>query len=138
MGRQELKSVLLDTHAWAWSLTGDARLSNGAERLLEQAEAVFVSPISFYEIGQKVRGGKWPEMEPFLDRLTDLVEEQGGRVAALVPEICLRAATMAWGHRDPFDRILAATASYHGLPLISADAAFDDLMGHQGWIARLW
>lgn len=133
-----MKAVLLDTHAWAWSLSGDERLSEKAIAMIEQAEGVFVSPITFFEIGQKVRIGKWPEMEPFVPRLANLLGEQGGRIAALAPEICLQAAVMDWTHRDPFDRILAATAISLDMPLISADSAFDGLADHQGWIARLW
>lgn len=52
--------------------------------------------------------------------------------------ICLTAAMMDWTHRDPFDRFLAATAMQNGIPLISADAIFDNLVGNQLWIARFW
>lgn len=127
-----MRAVLLDTHAWAWSLTGDGRLSAKAREAIEQTQAVLVSPITFFEIGQKVRLGKWPEMEPFLNRLTSLLEEQGGGVAELDPTICLQAATMPWPHRDPFDRLLAATALHNSLPLVSADIVFD------GIVSRLW
>lgn len=133
-----MKSVLLDTHTWAWTLTGDSRLSSRAITLIEQAESVFVSPITFFEIGQKVRVGKWPGMEPFTDQLENLLQEQGGRVAALTPTICLHAAMMDWLHRDPFDRLLASTAIDFEMPLISADTAFDNLADQKGWIARLW
>lgn len=57
-----------------------------------------------------------------------------GRVAALVPEVCLKGATLAWEHRDPFDRLLAATTLALGIPLISADEVFDTLPD----ISRLW
>ena len=127
-----MKAVLLDTHAWAWSLTGDSRLSPNAAAAITRAETVFVSPISFFEIGQKVRFGKWPEMTPLVDRLPSLLEEQGGSVAGLDPQICLAAATMAWLHRDPFDRLLAATAARHDVPLVSADVVFD------GVVLRVW
>nr|WP_246300010.1 type II toxin-antitoxin system VapC family toxin [Sinorhizobium psoraleae] len=95
---------------------------------------VFVSPISFFEIGQKVRIGKWPEMGPFVNDLPSLLEQQGGRVAALAPEICLKGATLAWEHRDPFDRLLAASALDLGMPLISADQVFETLPA----VSRLW
>lgn len=129
-----MTAVLLDTHAWAWSLTGDLRLSTKATALITEADSVFVSPISFFEIGQKVRIGKWPEMEPFVNDLPSLLAEQGGRVAALAPEVCLKGATLAWEHRDPFDRLLAATTLALGMPLISADEIFDTLPD----ISRLW
>ncbi|MGN7735914.1 type II toxin-antitoxin system VapC family toxin [Ensifer sp. 22564] len=129
-----MTAVLLDSHAWAWSLTGDMRLSTKATALITEADSVFVSPISFFEIGQKVRIGKWPEMEPFINDLPSLLAEQGGRVAALAPEVCLKGATLAWEHRDPFDRLLAATTLALGIPLISADEVFDTLPD----ISRLW
>jgi len=133
-----VNTLLLDTHAWAWSLTGDDRLSAKAVALIEKAETILVSPISLFEIGQNVRLGKWPEMEPFLERLSDLLQEQGGITAALTPDICLSAAMMDWQHRDPFDRLLAATAMQNGIPIISADVVFDELRGNELWIARFW
>ncbi|EJC80363.1 hypothetical protein Rleg4DRAFT_1986 [Rhizobium leguminosarum bv. trifolii WSM2297] len=133
-----MNSLLLDTHAWAWSLTDDKRLSAKAIALIEKAETILVSPISLFEIGQKVRLGKWPEMEPFVGRLAELLQEQGAIAAALTPEVCLAAAKMDWAHRDPFDRLLAATAMQNGMPIISADSIFDELVGNQLWIARFW
>jgi PIN domain nuclease of toxin-antitoxin system len=127
-------AVLLDTHAWVWSLTGDARLSAKAAALITQADSVLVSPISFFEIGQKVRIGKWPEMEPFVNDLPNLLVEQGGRVAALAPAICAKGATLIWEHRDPFDRLIAASALELGIPLISADEVFDTLSA----LNRFW
>ncbi|MCA1493824.1 type II toxin-antitoxin system VapC family toxin [Sinorhizobium alkalisoli] len=129
-----MTAILLDTHAWAWSLTGDSRLSAKATALITAADSVFVSPISFFEIGQKVRIGKWPEMASFVTDLPSLLEEQGGRVTALAPEICLKGATLAWEHRDPFDRLLAVSAIDLGMPLISADVVFDTLPA----VTRLW
>ncbi len=133
-----MRSVLLDTHAWAWSLTGDARLSDAATQALTEAEAVFVSAISLYEIGQKVRLGKWPEMAPFLPRLIDLAGEQGAQLLALSAEASLLASTLAWDHRDPFDRLIGASALQSGLALVSADTVFDALSREPRWPGRLW
>jgi PIN domain nuclease of toxin-antitoxin system len=127
-----VKAVLLDTHVWAWTLSERERLSDKARTTIAQAQTVLLSPVSFFEIGQKVRLGKWPAMEPFIPRLIGILEEQGGSIVELTPTICLRAATMDWPHRDPFDRLLAASAAHHDLPLISADAVFD------GVVTRLW
>jgi PIN domain nuclease of toxin-antitoxin system len=44
------------------------------------------------------------------------------------------AGSLDWPHRDPFDRLLAATALINGWPLISADPAFDRLTG----LRRVW
>ena len=127
-----MTSVLLDTHAWAWSLAGDDRLSSRALAAIQDADNVFVSPITFFEIAQKVRLGKWPEMVTFIDQLPSLLQSQGGVVAAFGPQICLDAGMMDWAHRDPFDRLLAATARQSNHLLVSADAAFD------GVVTRVW
>ena len=130
--------VLLDTHAWAWSLNDDVRLTETARHALATADLVYISPISLFEIGQKVRIGKWPEMAVHLAQLPSLIAAQGAKTAAASPEVCLLAATLPWLHRDPFDRLLAATALHFGLHLISADGVFDELQKTQGWKRRIW
>jgi len=127
-----VKSILLDTHAWAWSLIGDSRLSEAALAAIDRAEIVLVSPISFFEIAQKVKRGQWPEMEPFVNHLGEVLTEQGGSVAPLEASISVDAAMMDWDHPDAIDRLIAATALYYGLPLVSADVIFD------GKVPRIW
>jgi PIN domain nuclease of toxin-antitoxin system len=127
-----VKALLLDTHAWALTLSGVDRLSDVALDAIDRAETLFVSPASFFEIGQKVQLGEWPEMYPYVHQLAALLEAQGGMVAALEPSICIDAAMMEWNHRDPFDRLIAATARYYALPLVSADSVFD------GTVPRVW
>jgi PIN domain nuclease of toxin-antitoxin system len=73
-----LSAILLDTHAWAWSLTGDERLSEKAVAAILDANSVLVSPISFCEIGQKVRIG-WPQMAPYLEDLPAWRSRAAGR-----------------------------------------------------------
>lgn len=119
-------------------MTADIRLSAAATVAMEQAETVSISAISLFEIGQKVRLGKWPEMRPFLSRLIVLADRQGGRLVELSAEASLLAATLEWTHRDPFDRIIGATAITRGLTLISADTAFDALAAEPKWPGRVW
>jgi PIN domain nuclease of toxin-antitoxin system len=133
-----LSALLLDTHAWAWLMMRSPRLSRRSIEEVGSAREVFVSPISFFEIGQKVRFGKWPEMAPFASRLSELLLQQGGRIATLTDEICLRAGTLAWVHRDPFDRIIVATAMISNLKRLSADPVFDSLEPHAARPARVW
>lgn len=91
-----------------------------------------VSPISFFAIGQKVRLGKWPQMEPYIDQLDRLLEQRRGPVAGLDSAICLNAATMAWSHGDPFDRLLAATALRRDIRSSRPTPCSTE------WVARLW
>lgn len=117
--------MLLDTHAIAWALRDDPALSEGARRAIAGADAVLVSPISLYEIGQKVRLGSWPEMAPHVETLPERLAEDGALVAPLTPQIALHASLMDWDHRDPFDRLLAATAESTATAFVSRDIAFD-------------
>jgi PIN domain nuclease of toxin-antitoxin system len=127
-------AVLLDTHTWAWTITADKKLSKAATEALALADAVTISPISIFEIGQKVRLRKWPEMAHFEAALPDLLAGQVVSIVAVTPEIALRASLLDWPHRDPFDRILAATALAGDMDLISADTVFDALPD----LRRIW
>ncbi|MBC7636763.1 MAG: type II toxin-antitoxin system VapC family toxin, partial [Acetobacteraceae bacterium] len=89
---------------------------------------VLVSPISFFEIVQSVRLGKWPEMAPFVPNPPAVLERQGGGIAGLDQRICLRVAIMDWTHRDSFGRLLAATAEQCNVAIISTDTVFDGVV----------
>ena len=54
-------------------------------------------------------------------------------MAAITPEIALRAGRLQGEHRDPFDRIIAAHALADDIPVISADAKLDAF-----GVRRLW
>ena len=126
--------ILLDTHAWAWSMLKDPRLSPAARQVLDGVHDIAISPISVFEIGQKVRLGKWPEMVPFAMKLETYVEWQEAEVAPVTLAIADFAARLNWMHRDPFDRMIAATALVNGWSLLSADSAFDSL----NTLRRIW
>jgi PIN domain nuclease of toxin-antitoxin system len=109
----------------------DPRLSEVARHAIESTGMVYVSPISFYEIAQKVRLGKWPQMEPYVEALPGLLVEQGGYAARFDPAVCTLAGTLDWAHRDPFDRLIAATAILDRLTLVSVDLALCGAYGEK-------
>ena len=132
MGGARLTTLLLDTHVWAWSLTNDQRISDRARAKMVEAQTILVSAISFFEIAQKARLGKWPEMAPYVERLPALLASQRGVAASVEAADCLMAGTMEWPHRDPFDRLLAASALRRRIPIVSADPVFDAVL------TRVW
>ncbi len=102
----------------------DVVIAKGSQRAaVTTADVVYLSPISFFEIGQKVRTGRWAEMEAHVESLPDILRNQGGVLAPFSPEICLKASLMDWEHRDPFDRLILATAEIMQVPLVSKDSA---------------
>ena len=57
-----MKSVLLDTHAWAWTLTGGSHLSKRARASIKRAQTILVSPISFSRSASRyasANGRRW-------------------------------------------------------------------------------
>ena len=130
-----MSAVLLDTHAWIWSLMDPSRLHDRAQAVIRAADSVHVSPISVYEIVREAQLGKWPEIVPHLGALV----ADGQTVSApLTRGIAARAGTLRWAHRDPFDRLIAATAIELSHALVSKDVAFDALEGTAGWQGRVW
>lgn len=119
--------VLMDTHVWVWSFLTPSRVSPIAIEAISDAHTVLVSPVSFFEITQKVRLGKWPEMKNRAGDLQSIMQVQNSSEAPLHSEICELGGRIEWPHRDPFDRLIAATALHLGIPLVSKDPAFASL-----------
>lgn len=126
--------LLLDTHALLWFLTGAPALSKAAQACIEDgANAVWVSPASYWEIAIKISLGKYRLPEP----LADFMERELGRNDLAILPITLRHAarvsTLPFHHRDPFDRLIVAQSLEESLTLVSADSAMDAYGTHRLW-----
>ena len=130
-----LNSLIVDTHVLAWVFKHRRRLSQEAIACLELTEEVIVSSASLYEIAYKVQLGKWEEMRSAVPSLVSEIESRSYAIRSLDAAIMLTAGRLDWPHRDPFDRMIAATAIALDLPLLSADAAFDTCPAP---IRRIW
>jgi PIN domain nuclease of toxin-antitoxin system len=133
-----MTAVLLDTRTWVWSILDMPDIDPAAKAAIADAQTVYVPPCSFHEITQKHRSGKWPEVGAIVARLPALLRAQGGVVAPFTAEMAMLSGGMDWSHRDPFDRMIAATAIEMACPLISKDSALDGLEGVPGWKGRFW
>lgn len=128
-----MAAVLLDTHAWVWSFAAPTLLSPAARAAIETAEVVYVSPVSFFEIAQKVRLGKWPEMARRADRLPAILHEQGRGRGALHPGDLPRGRSprlAAPRSAQPADRCHRRRPAAR---LVSRDPVFDGL-----GVSRCW
>lgn len=133
-----MTSYLLDTHAWAWTIKYDTQLPQRVAQLIMDADFIQVSAISIYEITQKVSLGKWPEMEVHSEHLSEILSDQGGHLLPIDAKVAQVAGTLHWDHRDPFDRMLAATSIVAGISIMSVDKIFDDLSDRPDWPGRVW
>ena len=119
--------LLLDTQIALWVTIG--ALPAKARQFISEADAVFVSAISPWEIAIKASHGRI-RIEP-----ADLL--QGFRDAKFLelPITCQHAVASRSlalrDHRDPFDRMLVAQALTEPLRLLTADkvlAAYSDVV----------
>ena len=109
--------LLLDTHVILWQLSGERSLSSPAQDVIRSAQTLFVSAVSFAEIGVRAAVGKLEVP----DDLVDHVVQSGLRVLPLAPEHGLRVARLPMYHRDPFDRLLISQAQIENLTIVTAD-----------------
>ena len=133
-----MTKILIDTHVLAWSMIAPSSLPSEALAAIKSASLVLVPPCALHEITLKVRNGKWDAMAPHADRLDSLCLAQGFEFASYSARMAMAAGLLEWAHRDPFDRMIAATAIELSCPLISKDPAFDGLADFTGWCDRIW
>ena len=129
-----MSRYLLDTIAVSAVMRGNASALVTNE--LRQAVSVFVSAVTPFEILTKARSGKWPEMQARYGGsgplLVEDIERMGATFLDLTPTIMAEAATLDWAHRDPFDRMIVATARFHSLTIVTSDAEI------RAFTATLW
>jgi PIN domain nuclease of toxin-antitoxin system len=88
---------------------------------------------TIWEIGIKVGLGKLSLSLPYRLWMDTAIADLDLELLPITVEYADVQAGLPGHHRDPFDRLLAAQALKDGLPLISADAIFD-----QYGVRRIW
>ena len=111
--------LLLDTSIVLWVAADSPKLSDAARREIENAEVVFVSAMTLWEMAIKSGLGK---LDVNLPRLLRRMTEAGVRELSVTWRHAMAVRTLANHHRDPFDRMLIAQAISEPLRLITSDA----------------
>jgi PIN domain nuclease of toxin-antitoxin system len=126
--------LLLDTHTLLWFVSGDRRLSRGAQAAIVEPENVaYVSAVSAWEIATKHRLGKLPHAGPLATAFHATVTQSGFAVLSITARHGQFAGSLRGDHRDPFDRMLIAQALLRRLRLVSNETIFD-----QYGVRRVW
>lgn len=119
--------IVLDTHAWVWWVSDPRLLPEPSRRAIQESldagEPVHVSTMSSWEVAMLVARGRL-ELVMGLDDWIALAESAPEITFVRVDNpIALRAVGLeGFPHRDPADRLIAATALLMGATLITADA----------------
>jgi PIN domain nuclease of toxin-antitoxin system len=107
-----------------------AELSPAAVRAIDSAPQVFVSAASAFEIGTKHRQGKLALAMPPQAWWTAVVERLQLVELSITAAVALASAALpitiviedrTMDHKDPGDRLIAATATTHGLTVVTPD-----------------
>jgi PIN domain nuclease of toxin-antitoxin system len=116
-------TALLDTHVVLWWLAGGDRLSGPARSAIESAAQLFVSAISFWEVGTLERRGRISLDRPVRRWASDLLADPKVELAPLAPETAIWAGAELGDDfpGDPADRLIYATARSLRVPLVTKD-----------------
>lgn len=110
---------MLDTHVLIWWDEG-RRLTAGARRAIEEADTVYVSAASAWEVAIKTGLGRLRSSRT----VDQAVSESGFAELPVTFTHADRIAALPTHHRDPFDRMLVAQAVVEKLTLVSRDPVF--------------
>jgi PIN domain nuclease of toxin-antitoxin system len=116
-----MNGYLLDTHVAIWFLTGDTLLSRTADRIIsEGVNRIYLSVISAWELAIKISIGKLRFPGNGVGFM-QAIEANDITIIPIKPSHLTVLESLPLIHRDPFDRLLIATALDEQMPLISAD-----------------
>ena len=115
--------ALLDTHAFVWLATDQARLGAGAVEVIRGCEeGLYISAVTPWEIGLLIKRGRLEFTRPPAKVIRAALRQHGIEEIPVSGEDALRSVELPEIHRDPFDRLLVELARRENLVLISKDA----------------
>jgi PIN domain nuclease of toxin-antitoxin system len=124
-------NLLLDTHVLLWWDASDPALTaNVRDMIRTQANNIFVSAASVWEIAIKRRLGKLAFRGP----VAATISGNGFHEVPILPIDGENAGDLEWDHNDPFDRLLVVQALRLGYTLLTADRSIRAFKG----VGQIW
>jgi len=121
-----VNGYLLDTHAWLWAQQRNTKEMSA--RLFAQVESwqaadeVYLSAISILEVARLVSYGQLDLGMSVDDFVQESTRDGGFQLLPLSTRVLIESTRLPGDlHRDPSDRLLAATAREHSLTLVTRD-----------------
>ena len=112
--------ILLDTHVFIWAVIDDPQLTSDARVLIEEADGVYVSSASIWEIAIKSALGK---IDADALEMAQAIKASGFLELSISTAHSAQVAKLPLlnNHKDPFDRLLVAQSMIEPLVLLTAD-----------------
>lgn len=113
--------LLIDSHVALWWLGDNESLGMVARAQLTEADEVYFSVVTPWELGIKRALGKLE----YPDGLVEALIAAGFVALPIGPAHAELAPRLPAHHRDPFDRMLVAQAQRESLVLVTADRSIE-------------
>ena len=112
---------LLDTHTLIWLIESSLKVSHKIKEALKfPGNSVYLSSASLWEIAIKTSIKRLDLRQPFEKLLSDL-NSTNIIILQIENEYLKKVAALPVIHKDPFDRLLIATALAEDLTIITTD-----------------
>lgn len=121
------RALLLDTHVALWLESGDPRLRSTTHAAIDECwrsgGTIYLSAVSAWEIAMAVDKGRLTLDLPMAEWIALFLNNRPGlEPIALNHAMAIRAYELhAFGHNDPADRMLVASAIELRCPLVTYD-----------------
>lgn len=129
---------LLDTHSLIWFQENNPKIPEQVMNIIQEPDNVILfSQVSLFEISIKQKVGKLPAFHVSIEDIHQQAIKDGFTFLSIQnPHIYnYNKVPLIGDHRDPFDRLLIATAMEENLIVLSADEKFGL---YNNWIKVLW
>jgi PIN domain nuclease of toxin-antitoxin system len=119
-----MSRFLLDTHTFIWLTENNPRLPDRLRDTIDDADLVYLSIASLWEIAIKLKLGKLSLRREY-ETIGPLIEASDILILPIAFADTVQIRHLPLHHGDPFDRILIAQGINNSLPIISTDLKFD-------------
>ena len=112
---------LLDTHVVIWMVEDSSNLPVSIKEIIENPDnQIAICSISLWEIAIKMNLGKLDLKLP-LEKLLGDIKNGGFNILQIENEYLEKLSVLPFIHKDPFDRLIMATALAEDLTIITTD-----------------
>lgn len=114
--------TVLDTHAWLWWVSKDAKLGRAAAAEIRRARRIGVCAISCLEVATAVAKGRIQLDRDPLAWMQQALALERVELLPVSPAIAVQATQLGREfHGDPADRLIVATALLEAATLVTKD-----------------